>query len=100
MRWKYRGLAFVGVIALASSVVVADAQSVEPQSPSRAGSQSGSAAGWKTIDIQNGVSCGIRLDGSAWCWGDNRAGQVGDGTEIARFSPTRVGDSTAWMSLS
>ncbi len=33
--------------------------------------------------------CGIGTGGAVWCWGDNRAGQVGDGTiGTAREAPT------------
>jgi hypothetical protein len=33
--------------------------------------------------------CGIGTDGAVWCWGDNRAGQIGDGTiGTAREAPT------------
>jgi len=35
-------------------------------------------------------TCAVLDDGSAWCWGDNRRGQLGDGTSIDRSTPTRV----------
>ncbi|PKZ65304.1 serine/threonine protein kinase [Gordonia terrae] len=38
-----------------------------------------------------GATCSIR-DGTAYCWGDNTAGQLGDGTTEARQTPTRVVD--------
>lgn len=36
--------------------------------------------------------CVARADGTVWCWGDNRDGQLGDGTDDARGVPTRVDD--------
>ncbi len=37
-----------------------------------------------------GSVCVRRADGSVWCWGDNRQGEVGDGTLVERRSPVRV----------
>jgi len=38
----------------------------------------------------SGHSCGITLDGNAYCWGDNRHGQLGDGTAADKLVPARV----------
>ena len=46
---------------------------------------------WGTVDAGARHSCGIRLNGSTWCWGDNTESQVGDGTTVHRSSPTLVG---------
>lgn len=38
-------------------------------------------------------TCALRADpdgGIAWCWGQNGAGQLGDGTDIDRFRPVRA----------
>ena len=35
-------------------------------------------------------TCAITDDGAAWCWGRNESGEVGDGTLVNRFVPTRV----------
>ncbi|HWU21219.1 MAG TPA: cutinase family protein, partial [Nocardioides sp.] len=50
------------------------------------------AAGWHT--------CGIRRNGSAWCWGDNTFGALGDGTTQRRTRPAEVAGGTHWLSLS
>ena len=37
-----------------------------------------------------GHACAVRTDGSLTCWGDNRFGQLGDGTTTDRNSPVEV----------
>ena len=37
-------------------------------------------------------TCATRTDGSAWCWGSNRYGQLGDGTFTTRLTPVQVVD--------
>ena len=38
----------------------------------------------------DGHSCAIRKDGTAWCWGRNNFGQVGDGSTTDRTTPVQV----------
>ncbi len=35
-------------------------------------------------------TCAWKTDGSAWCWGTNEFGQLGDGTQENRSTPVRV----------
>ena len=42
----------------------------------------------------------IRTDGSLWAWGSNNYGQLGDGTETNKNTPTRIGTDTNWKSVS
>lgn len=35
-------------------------------------------------------ACAIRSDGTAWCWGQNTAGQLGDNTTVDRTAPVAV----------
>jgi alpha-tubulin suppressor-like RCC1 family protein len=37
-----------------------------------------------------GFSCARRVDHTAWCWGRNTLGQLGDGTTVSRVTPVRV----------
>ena len=42
------------------------------------------------VSVDNGNTCALHLDGGVSCWGDNEAGEVGDGTTTERRQPQRV----------
>lgn len=44
--------------------------------------------------------CGLSLDGSAYCWGSNPNGQIGDGTHTEKYVPTRVEGGLRFTELS
>lgn len=46
----------------------------------------GSGTGWSRLDADDRHVCGLRDDGSLWCWGLNDAGQVG-GAEPMHEAP-------------
>ena len=70
--------------------------------------QIGSATTWASVDGSDGDSvydfdshvCGIRTDGSLWCWGQNTSGQLGIGTTEDALRPARVGHSRLWAQVS
>ncbi len=46
-------------------------------------------------DWGKGSACARRADYTAFCWGDNRSGQIGDGTTTNRLVPTQILADTA-----
>lgn len=45
-------------------------------------------------------SCEVRADGTAWCWGDDGYGQLGNGTAPSSRKPVQVGTRQGWTSVS
>ena len=39
----------------------------------------------------------VRSDGTLWTWGDNYYGQLGDGTNVGKKVPTKIGNATDWQ---
>jgi alpha-tubulin suppressor-like RCC1 family protein len=64
-------------------------------------SVSGSDTGWIEVAIGNDHMCGLRDDGSLWCWGKNTAGQLGDGSNTQRDVPVQIsaGSGVHWLSV-
>ncbi len=55
---------------------------------------------WRSVAAGGAHSCGVKTNGSAWCWGYNGSGEVGDGTsDNSRLRPVRVGTATTWTSV-
>lgn len=58
-------------------------------------------ADWTRIVGSNPHSCGLRNDGSLWCWGDNGSRQLGLGDSVDGVDiPTRVGQDSDWSDVS
>lgn len=55
------------------------------------GNDTSCTSGWTAASAGAAHSCGIRLDGSLWCWGENHWGQLGLGTLQSTAKPTQVG---------
>ena len=60
------------------------------------------SGGSKWTDISAGLAhtCGITVDGDAYCWGEGAFGRLGDGTEVRRFVPTKVATNLKFSSIS
>ena len=68
------------------------------------GSPSGPAGdglptGWTDVSAGVAHACGLSDGGTAYCWGDNEFGQLGDGTTSLRSYPVRVSTSETFASI-
>ncbi len=52
---------------------------------------------WRSVSVGERHSCGIRLDGTLWCWGSDELGQVGLGALDVTL-PAQIG-SGAWRQV-
>jgi alpha-tubulin suppressor-like RCC1 family protein len=43
-----------------------------------------------SVAIGSNFTCGLTTDGTAYCWGGNSVGQLGDGTHVDRAVPSPV----------
>lgn len=55
---------------------------------------------WQLIRAGTGSSCALTVAGSAWCWGANYSGQLGDGSTTDRSSPVAVSGGFTFSSIS
>ncbi len=56
---------------------------------------------WVQVSGGTGHSIGLRADGTAWAWGNNTDGRLGDNTAVSKSSPVSVaGGLTDWIQVS
>jgi len=70
----------IGLMAVALPVAL--------QSPHRA--DAAPMTGFSRVAAGDGFSCGVKTDGTVWCWGRNNVKQLGDGTTTNRTRPVQV----------
>jgi hypothetical protein len=58
-----------------------------------------SAHGLAQLAMGDGWGCGLDVSRTAWCWGRNDQGQLGDGTRTPSAAPVRVAGSHTFQQL-
>ncbi len=55
---------------------------------------------WEQVDVYGTHSCGIRTDGTLWCWGSGAFGRLGldDGNQ-SHNTPQQVGEDNDWVQV-
>ncbi len=53
---------------------------------------------WKAVTVGGLHTCAINGDSTLWCWGDNEAGQLGEGTTEPATTPTEI-RGTTWKTI-
>ena len=69
--------------------------------------QVGTETTWSTVSAGNGFTYGVKTDGTAWGWGRNEYGEMGQNTTGAGGSPSnygfsspiQIGTNTNWLTL-
>lgn len=62
--------------------------------------QVGTDSNWRSVRSGESHTCGLRIDGTLWCWGWNGFGQVGVGShDTVIYEPSQVGSDTDWSSV-
>jgi len=60
----------------------------------------GGSGVWAAISAGAEHTCGITMAKNLYCWGDNKTGQIGDGTiDNDKLALTRIGGSGVWNSV-
>jgi alpha-tubulin suppressor-like RCC1 family protein len=60
----------------------------------------GTGEDWVSVDVGDGHTVALKVDGSLWAWGYNAFGQLGDGTNTNRNAPVQVSAGSEWAAAS
>ena len=87
-----------GVNSFGSAGILGDNTTVAKSSPV---SVVGGYTDWIQVSAGMYHSLGLRSNGTAWAWGSNNPGNLGDNTAVAKSSPVSVvGGFTDWVQVS
>jgi len=61
--------------------------------------QFGVDSDWLKVIGAGRFTLAMKTDGTLWAWGENVEGQLGDGTNVDKSTPTQVGTDTDWIEI-
>lgn len=62
----------------------------------------GTGTDWRQVSVGGVSGCGVKTDGTLWCWGRNEFGTMGTGPvdpDTINYNPVRVGVATDWVDV-
>lgn len=73
---------------------------VTPEDSVSTPQQIGQDTDWATVQTGYAHTCGLKTDGTLWCWGNNFSGATGHGATERVHSPRIVGENRRWTKFS
>lgn len=55
---------------------------------------------WSDLSVGWQHTCGVTIEGEAYCWGDNSGGKLGNGSTTATSTPVLVAGNRKWSRIS
>ena len=113
--WTFSSLTFGDGSTAASTsktginvITVTDKLTISASHELKAGSSATWNFSWNAVYLTDVIrisagyyhSLALKSDGTAWAWGDNDNGQLGDGTTDQRLTPVQVDTSELFVSIS
>jgi len=92
--WGDQSKGQLGLGSVGAATTETNTNSAKVISPARLGS-----AFWSDVSAGLDHSLGVRTDGTLWGWGNNGAGQLGDGTRVERKTPVQIGAANNWKKV-
>ncbi len=76
-----------------------DGSNVDRVAPALVSATTGVKLPWKQVAVGELHTLAIDSDGVLWAWGYNQNGQLGDGTQVDKNVPVKVGTGKDWVTI-
>ena len=96
---RFRTLLSLGAVGLCGALVHGTAGAQRVQCGTRTSAPCSASGTYLSISAGRSHSCGVRQDGTAWCWGEGYEGALGIGKRGIAQMPQRVRGSTLFVDV-